>query len=39
MPPAEVAVAVGFASASQLAYHFRRAFGVSPSAFRRDTQC
>jgi AraC family transcriptional regulator len=39
MPAAEVAAAVGFAGARQLAYHFRRAFGVSPSAFRRDTKC
>jgi AraC family transcriptional regulator len=39
MPAAEVAAAVGFAGGRQLAYHFRRAFGVSPSALRRDTKC
>lgn len=36
MPLAEVAIATGFAHQSHLTRHFKRQFGVTPSAYRRE---
>ncbi|MGW4805336.1 AraC family ligand binding domain-containing protein [Kitasatospora sp. NPDC004272] len=38
VPPAEVAVAVGFVDQAHLARHFRRSVGVPPGAYRRAVQ-
>ncbi|GLW73993.1 transcriptional regulator [Kitasatospora phosalacinea] len=38
VPPAEVAVAVGFVDQAHLSRHFRRSVGVPPGAYRRAVQ-